>query len=254
MNVQPRFHRHVARFTSRAARDSVRAERSRAAMANATPGRPTKVLENVFADLPPSGAGSSRSTLGRGGDPRRRRPRRGPARRGRRRDLGREPRGGGAPPAPLRHVPAGTRAIEGLPDGLARVRVHARGLGRPRPVAAVVREGTVVPVEVATLARRRTAAHRRAGRDPVARARVDVLRLPEGDPIATRRTLRRGDRRSRPVGTARTGSCSLEDLADGDLHGRRRRRGRSSSTRAWPVRVRCGDVTDVLVVLVPRAK
>jgi nucleotide-binding universal stress UspA family protein len=35
MNVQPRFHRHVARFTSRAARDSVRAERSRAAMARA---------------------------------------------------------------------------------------------------------------------------------------------------------------------------------------------------------------------------
>ena len=35
LNVQPRFHRHVARFTSRAARDSVRAERSRAAMANA---------------------------------------------------------------------------------------------------------------------------------------------------------------------------------------------------------------------------
>ena len=28
MNVQPRFHRHVAHFTSRAARDSVRAERS----------------------------------------------------------------------------------------------------------------------------------------------------------------------------------------------------------------------------------
>jgi nucleotide-binding universal stress UspA family protein len=35
MNVQPRFHRHVARFTSRAARDSVRAERSRTAMARA---------------------------------------------------------------------------------------------------------------------------------------------------------------------------------------------------------------------------
>jgi nucleotide-binding universal stress UspA family protein len=35
MNVQPRFHRHVARFTSRAARDGVRAERSRAAMAKA---------------------------------------------------------------------------------------------------------------------------------------------------------------------------------------------------------------------------
>src|SRR5688500_5723452 len=35
LNVQPRFHRHVARFTSRAARDGVRAERSRAAMAQA---------------------------------------------------------------------------------------------------------------------------------------------------------------------------------------------------------------------------
>ena len=35
VNVQPRFHRHVAQFTSRAARDAVRAERSRAAMARA---------------------------------------------------------------------------------------------------------------------------------------------------------------------------------------------------------------------------
>ena len=35
MNVQPRFHRHVAQFTSRAARAGVRAERSRAAMARA---------------------------------------------------------------------------------------------------------------------------------------------------------------------------------------------------------------------------
>jgi nucleotide-binding universal stress UspA family protein len=33
VNVQPRFHRHVAQFTSRAARDALRAERSRDAMA-----------------------------------------------------------------------------------------------------------------------------------------------------------------------------------------------------------------------------
>jgi len=32
INVQPRFHRHVSQFTSRAARDSLRAERSAAAM------------------------------------------------------------------------------------------------------------------------------------------------------------------------------------------------------------------------------
>ena len=35
LNVQPKFHQHVARFTSRAARDALRAERSRAAMAQA---------------------------------------------------------------------------------------------------------------------------------------------------------------------------------------------------------------------------
>jgi nucleotide-binding universal stress UspA family protein len=35
LNVQPRFHRHVAQFTSRAARGELRAERSREAMARA---------------------------------------------------------------------------------------------------------------------------------------------------------------------------------------------------------------------------
>jgi nucleotide-binding universal stress UspA family protein len=35
LNVQPRFHQHVARFTRRADRDALRAERSRAAMAEA---------------------------------------------------------------------------------------------------------------------------------------------------------------------------------------------------------------------------
>ena len=35
LNVQPRFHRHVSQFTSRTARESLRAERSAAAMAPA---------------------------------------------------------------------------------------------------------------------------------------------------------------------------------------------------------------------------
>jgi nucleotide-binding universal stress UspA family protein len=35
LNVQPRFHRHVSQFTSRGARDELRAERSREAMARA---------------------------------------------------------------------------------------------------------------------------------------------------------------------------------------------------------------------------
>lgn len=35
LNVQPRFHKHIARFTARADRDALRAERSAAAMAHA---------------------------------------------------------------------------------------------------------------------------------------------------------------------------------------------------------------------------
>jgi nucleotide-binding universal stress UspA family protein len=35
LNVQPRFHRHIAQFSSRSARDALREERSRAAMARA---------------------------------------------------------------------------------------------------------------------------------------------------------------------------------------------------------------------------
>jgi nucleotide-binding universal stress UspA family protein len=35
LNVQPRFHRHVAQFSTRAARDALRTERSREAMARA---------------------------------------------------------------------------------------------------------------------------------------------------------------------------------------------------------------------------
>lgn len=35
LNVQPRFHRHISQFTSRAARDDLRLERSRVAMARA---------------------------------------------------------------------------------------------------------------------------------------------------------------------------------------------------------------------------
>ncbi|OGA61609.1 MAG: hypothetical protein A3G81_07170 [Betaproteobacteria bacterium RIFCSPLOWO2_12_FULL_65_14] len=35
LNVQPRFHRHISQFSTRAARDGLRIERSRAAMARA---------------------------------------------------------------------------------------------------------------------------------------------------------------------------------------------------------------------------
>lgn len=51
MNVQPRFHRHVSQFTSRAARDALREERGRAAMAGAIEALSrTRVPFRVFAE------------------------------------------------------------------------------------------------------------------------------------------------------------------------------------------------------------
>lgn len=52
LNVQPRFHRHISQFTSRHARDTLRQERSRAAMASAIEalshtGLPFRVLSEV---------------------------------------------------------------------------------------------------------------------------------------------------------------------------------------------------------------
>jgi nucleotide-binding universal stress UspA family protein len=54
LNVQPRFSRHVSRFTGRSARDALRAERSRAAMARAietlsVSGVPFRALTEVGA-------------------------------------------------------------------------------------------------------------------------------------------------------------------------------------------------------------
>ena len=54
LNVQPRLHRHISRFTSRAAREALRAERSAAAMAAAiealaAAGIPFRALTEVGA-------------------------------------------------------------------------------------------------------------------------------------------------------------------------------------------------------------
>lgn len=52
LNVQPRFHRHISQFTSRAARDSLRMERSRAAMARAIEALSIKKIPfRAFAEI-----------------------------------------------------------------------------------------------------------------------------------------------------------------------------------------------------------
>ena len=52
MNVQPRFHRHIAQFSSRSARDHLRLERSRAAMARAIESLSMKNIPfRAFAEL-----------------------------------------------------------------------------------------------------------------------------------------------------------------------------------------------------------
>jgi nucleotide-binding universal stress UspA family protein len=52
MNVQPRFHRHIAQFSSRSARDTLRLERSRTAMARAIESLSMKNIPlRAFAEL-----------------------------------------------------------------------------------------------------------------------------------------------------------------------------------------------------------
>src|SRR5204863_887863 len=88
-----------------------------------------------------------------------------------------------------------------------------------------------------------------AGRDPVARARVDVLRMPEGEPVESRRVLQRGDDRNNAFGvTPRTGTLVVEDLADGEYVAVVVAGSELEPARV-PFRVRRGDLTEVGIVL-----
>ncbi len=178
------------------------------------PGRSTRVFDGVVADLPPAGAPLD-VLLGMG------------ARLSLRvTDEGGSPVAGaeawvlGADGLPVHaraglSSPSGRVRLDGLPDGPARIAVHAHGYGRPRPVAVTLREGSTAEAEVRLESAGSLKVLVTAGRDPVPRARVNVLRLPEEEPVAVARPLLRSDNRGLWWIAPRTGEVVVGDLEDG---------------------------------------
>lgn len=154
-------------------------------------------------------------------------------------------------PRPYYTQPSGRLDVDGLPEGPARVRVHARGHGRPVPAPVTIREGLSAPLEMTVrpaCALRVTVA---AGRDPLARARVEVRRAATGELVLPRRALRRPEDTTGWGVTPRTGVLVLDDLEEGAY------RVTVTGGSTWvpatvPVTLAPGRTTDVGVTLLPR--
>jgi hypothetical protein len=110
--------------------------------------------------------------------------------------------------------PGGFLKVDGLPEGPARIAIHAKGLGRPLPRPVALKEG--VPARVETTLRPATAIVLTvtAGRDPLSRARVDLLYAHSDVAVERRRTLGRSVNEWGV--TPRTGVLTIGDLEEGD--------------------------------------
>lgn len=111
----------------------------------------------------------------------------------------------------------GRLRIAGVPTGRVRVRVHARGLGRPGLQEVEIEEGR--QTDLAILVYPPGAIHLRIGGqsgDPALRTRVDLLDAHSGEMIASRRPLS-PTRTDSPWGyVPRTGELVLRDIQPGD--------------------------------------
>lgn len=113
-------------------------------------------------------------------------------------------------------VPSGRLRVEGIPEGVWWLRVHAVRYGRLPRIRTVVREGktTTLDVPLAPASQILLEVNTRS-LDPTTRARVDVLRLPGREPVERRRTL--GRVRLDPLWgrLPRTGRLVVTDLSAG---------------------------------------
>jgi hypothetical protein len=151
--------------------------------------------------------------------------------------------------------PDGVARVDGLAAGYARVRVVARGLGRPPPRAVLLRAGAVDRVEVALSPGGAVRLEVTSGAGPVAGARVEVLR--DGAFVERRRSLYPEDEGTAWGVTDANGVLRLEDLAEGAYLLRvrpPRRRARTPDGAPVPAEeafatVRAGETEPVSVVL-----
>jgi uncharacterized GH25 family protein len=149
---------------------------------------------------------------------------------------------------------AGRLHVQGVPPGDLRLRVVARGFGRPAPRPIRVEEGHATEVELSlrpggALRLRITG----EGGDPVGRTRVDLLRAGSRDLVAGRRPLS-PVRLPEPWGMVPgTGVVTIGDLEEGSYvvvidAGRTYRR------LEVPVHVDAGRTLEVPVVLAPAGR
>lgn len=147
---------------------------------------------------------------------------------------------------------AGRIVIEGVPTGDVRLRVRARGLGRPalqriavqegRSVDVVVRVGPPGSVRLVVTGE---------GSDPLGRTRVDLVRAGSGEIVASRRPLS-PIRLAAPWGwVPRTGVVTIPDLEAGSYVARISA-GRTYVPAEVGIDVETGAVTEVRVTLEPR--
>jgi hypothetical protein len=141
--------------------------------------------------------------------------------------------------------PDGIARIEGLAPGLARVRVHARGLGRPEPRVLELRADALDRVE--TTLREGGSVRLRvvAGGAPVAGALVEILRGEQ--PVERRRSLYPEEEGAAWGRTDASGTLVLEDLEEGAYA--LRVRAPDGSTGTSGADVRAGRVADATAVL-----
>jgi hypothetical protein len=147
--------------------------------------------------------------------------------------------------------PGGFLRVEGIPSGGVRLRVHARGFGRPVPTALDLPDGEVAPLQVTLRpagAIRLTVTGR--GRDPVPRVRVDLLRTATEEVVESRRPLTRVVSSVDLLPVPGSGVVVIDDLEE-DNYLAVVSAGPEHGTVRLPVRVRAREVRDVSVVLGP---
>ncbi len=147
---------------------------------------------------------------------------------------------------------AGRIRINGVPAGKVRLRIYARGMGRPSLQTLDIVEGRTttrtVTVRPGGLVR---LVVRGAGEDPLGRTRIDLVRADTGEVLASRRPLS-PIRLGEPWGhVPKTGIVDIPDLEAG-AYIARISAGRSYVPVEVPVAVKTGDRSTVQVTLVPR--
>ncbi len=149
--------------------------------------------------------------------------------------------------------PTGRLEIRGVPTGPHRLRVEAAGFGRPPPALVRVVEGQTTTAQIRLpMAGALRLVVRGTGRDPLPRARVDVVRAVSGEPVERRARLEPVRLSAFGGRLPSTGALVVDDLAPG-AYLVRVDAGPSYAPLEAEVVIEGGRTTDVQATLSPTA-